>query len=447
MLSYIIRRTLYMIPTVVGVIVITFVLFNIAGGDPAVMKLGKQATAAALQQYDLQRGLNKPLFFGKWGSTRAYQEPDFNYNPGPWSNVEGVQYESLAGCIVMGQGEYKAPMSLPLDTGVTYRWSLRYRLKGDKGEPEPVATLAVEGEDEPSSALKLRPSARWHNADLVFEVNNTGAVTTIFDVERGRLEVESLSLGRRVRHPLDSQFLFYIGQIARLDLGVSAETNQRVVSMIKDGIGPSLALTAPIFVVGVIMSISLALVCAFFRDRPLDRFLVIAAVALMSVNYLVWIVGGQYALSYKLGWFPIWGFESWRYLVLPWIIGVISGLGWNLRFYRTIMLEEMHRDYVRTAFAKGVGRRGVLFRHVLKNAMIPILTSVVMAIPFLYTGSLLLESFFGIPGLGSISVNALNSSDFDVIRAVVLVGAVIYVIANLITDISYAAFDPRVRLK
>ena len=133
--------------------------------------------------------------------------------------------------------------------------------------------------------------------------------------------------------------------------------------------------------------------------------------------------------------------------ILPWIIGVISGLGSGIRFYRTVMLDEMYRDYVRTAFAKGVGLPGVLFKHVLRNAMIPILTNVVMEIPFLYTGSLLLESFFGVPGLGYVGVNAINSSDVDVVRAVVFIGAVIYVAANLLTDLCYALADPRVRLK
>jgi peptide/nickel transport system permease protein len=128
------------------------------------------------------------------------------------------------------------------------------------------------------------------------------------------------------------------------------------------------------------------------------------------------------------------------------IIGIVSGLGENIRFYRTIMLDELYRDYVRTAFAKGVSRRGVLLRHVLKNAMIPILTNVVIAIPFLYTGSLLLEGFFGIPGLGGMSINALNYSDVDVVRAVVFIGAVLYVFANLLTDIAYALVDPRVKL-
>jgi len=157
-------------------------------------------------------------------------------------------------------------------------------------------------------------------------------------------------------------------------------------------------------------------------------------------------VAGQYLLAFKAGWFPVWGFESWAYLLLPVLIGIVGGLGENVRFYRTLMLDEMYRDYVRTAYAKGVGAGGVLFRHVLRNAMIPVLTNVALAIPFLYTGSLLLEGFFGIPGLGGLAINAINASDVDVVRAVVLVGSILYVIANLLTDLAYAWFDPRVKL-
>jgi peptide/nickel transport system permease protein len=247
--------------------------------------------------------------------------------------------------------------------------------------------------------------------------------------------------------PLDSQLFYYFHQIARFDFGVSSSTNQRVSKMLKDGILPSLMLAVPIFFIGVILSIALSLVCAFFRDTWVDRGFVIVSVILMSINYLVYIVVGQYVLAYKFPVFPIWGFEYWNYLALPVLIGVISGLGGSLRFYRTVMLDEMYRDYVRTALAKGVSNRTVLFKHVLKNAMIPIITNVVIAIPFLYTGSLLLESFFGIPGLGYMGINAINSSDFDVLRALVLIGACLYVVANLLTDVCYALVDPRVTLK
>ena len=167
----------------------------------------------------------------------------------------------------------------------------------------------------------------------------------------------------------------------------------------------------------------------------------------MSINYLIYIVAGQYILAFKQGLFPVWGYESIQHLVLPVCIGVVSGLGGNIRFYRTIMLDELYKDYVRTARAKGVAKTRILFVHVLKNAMIPIITNVVIAIPFLYTGNLLLENFFGIPGLGYLGINAILSSDVDVVRALVLIAALLFVFANLLTDICYAAVDPRVKLK
>ena len=165
----------------------------------------------------------------------------------------------------------------------------------------------------------------------------------------------------------------------------------------------------------------------------------------MSVNYVVWILLGQFLLGFKWPVFPIWGYESVYYLVLPVIIGVVSTLGMDVRYYRTAILDEVYRPYVRTAISKGVGRGRVLFVHVLRNSLIPIVTYVSLSIPYLFTGSLLLESFFGIPGLGSVSINAINSADMSVVRAVVIFGALIYQVVNLLTDIAYGWLDPRVR--
>jgi len=266
-------------------------------------------------------------------------------------------------------------------------------------------------------------------------------------VEEGARTVTSIRLERRMPHWWDSQWMHFFKALARLDLGTSLATNEKVTDMLRRGILPSLALTVPIFLGGLVLSVGLALVCAYWRNHWQDRVLVIVSVALMSVNYLVWIIFGQFFMAYKMGWFPIWGFESWRYLLLPVTVGIISGLGANLRFYRTVILDEIYKDYVRTAYAKGLSPAAVLLRHVLPNAMIPIVTNMALAIPFLYTGSLLLESFFGIPGLGGMSINAINSSDVDVVRGVVLVGAVLYVVASLLTDICYALVDPRVKLR
>ena len=209
----------------------------------------------------------------------------------------------------------------------------------------------------------------------------------------------------------DAQFWQIVRQFAQLDFGRSLQSNQRISRMIADGVVPSLCITTPIFVIELIVAVALALLCAFYRNSWIDRTFVVISIIGMSISSLVYIMLGQYFFAFELGWFPVWGFESVHYVLLPVAIGIIYSLGGSLRFYRTIMLDEMYQDYVRTAFAKGASQRQVLFKHVLKNAAIPILTNVVVAIPFLYTGALLLESFFGIPGLGRMTVDAIYTGD------------------------------------
>lgn len=453
MIRYIIKRCLQMIPTVGGVILITFVLFNLVGGSPAAMTLGQHVSPQALEEFDEQRGFNKPLLCGWWTKTRAMANLNFDSGPSPWGTVPGAVYVRASGrdpgrLVLATNALYSVPLACPLLSETRYELALVYRLAAG-GEAEFRIRNTPRGEGKgliERRGIPIPCVPQWTALRLPVSAGS-GSPSLMFTVKGQPLEIRSMSLRRGMAHPLDSQLVFYLRQLARLDFGVSSSMNQPVSRVLLQGIWPSLALTLPILLVELIVSIGLALVCAFYRNAFIDRFLVVLAVALMSVNYLVWIVAGQYLLAYRLHWFPLWGFESWRFLVLPVAIGVVSGLGANLRFYRTIMLDEMYRDYVRTAFAKGVSRGGVLFRHVLKNAMIPIITNVAIALPFLYTGSLLLESFFGIPGLGYLSVNALNSADIDVVRAVVLVGSILFVAANLVADICYALVDPRVKLE
>jgi peptide/nickel transport system permease protein len=190
----------------------------------------------------------------------------------------------------------------------------------------------------------------------------------------------------------------------------------------------------------------LAMVAAAFRGRAVDCAILVVSTVLMSVNYVIWVLAGQYFLSYKAGLFPIWGYESAYNLVLPIIIGIVSSLGVDVRFFRTVVLDELYRPYVLTLRSKRISERVIMAKHVLRNALIPIVTYVSLSIPYLFTGSLLLESFFGIPGLGSVSINAIHSSDMAVVRSVVVLGALLYQLVNLATDLLYAALDPRVRL-
>ncbi|MDO8206995.1 MAG: ABC transporter permease [Gallionella sp.] len=232
-----------------------------------------------------------------------------------------------------------------------------------------------------------------------------------------------------------------------LDFGYS-DDGRNISREIAQRMGPSLAIALPIFLIGLIAYVSFALLMTLFRATALDIAGVALCVVLMSISGLFYIIGGQFLVSKLWHLVPISGYGegSFKFVVLPVIIGVVSGIGSSSRWYRTIFLEEIGRDYVRTARAKGLSELRVLFTHVLKNAMIPILTGVVVVIPLLFMGSLLTESFFGIPGLGSYTIDAINAQDFSVVRAMVFLGSLLYIAGLILTDISYTVVDPRVRL-
>lgn len=250
----------------------------------------------------------------------------------------------------------------------------------------------------------------------------------------------------------DNMLFSHYRSMLTFDFGRSDADDVPIMEKIIKGAGPSLALTVPMFVMGLGISVMLSLVVAVFRDTYVDRMGVVLCVLGMSVSILLYIVGAQFLIAKLLRWFPISGFDPSpdvvaRFLALPILVGLISSIGSNVRFYRTVFLEEVHRDFVRTARAKGCGEARIMVRHVLRNAMIPILTQIVIAIPFLFTGSLVLESFFGIPGLGALTVEAVQGNDFATLRTMVFVGSLLFVVAQVITDVSYSLADPRVRLE
>ncbi|MBK1679611.1 ABC transporter permease [Rhodocyclus tenuis] len=243
----------------------------------------------------------------------------------------------------------------------------------------------------------------------------------------------------------------FFAQSARMFVGDfgRAEDGRDIAREISSRMGPSLAIALPTFVLGLLVTISLALLLAFFRATALDFWGVVLCVVLMSVSGLFYIIGGQFLISKLWKLVPISGYagglDAWKFLILPVLIGVVSGIGSSTRWYRTIFLEEIGKDYVRTARAKGLAETVIMFRHVLRNALIPILTGVVAVIPLLFMGSLLTESFFGVPGLGSYTIDAINAQDFAVVRAMVFIGSVLYIVGLLLTDLSYALVDPRIR--
>ncbi|EXI75168.1 MAG TPA: ABC transporter permease [Candidatus Accumulibacter phosphatis] len=228
-----------------------------------------------------------------------------------------------------------------------------------------------------------------------------------------------------------------------------AEDGRDIAREIVSRMGPSLAIALPTFIIGLLVSVSFALLLTFFRATYLDFWGVVLCVAMMSISGLFYIIGGQYLISKLWKLVPISGYggglDAWKFVILPVLIGVVSGIGSSTRWYRTIFIEEIARDYVRTARAKGLAEAAVLFRHVLRNALIPILTGVVVVIPLLFMGSLLTESFFGIPGLGSYTIDAINAQDFAVVRAMVFIGSLLYIAGLILTDLSYTFVDPRIR--
>lgn len=325
MIAYIIRRTLYAIPILIGVNVITFLLFFVVNSpdDMARLQLGeKYVTEEAIQNWKAQRGYDKPLF--------------------------------------------------------------------------------------------------WHGARQGLEQFTD---TIFFD--------NSVKL-----------FAFNFGQ---------SDSGRDIGSDIRQRMGPSLAIAVPTLLVGLLINITFALLVAFFRGTYIDVWGVVICVIMMSISGLFYIIGGQFLISKLLHLVPISGYdtdlEAIKFLILPVIVGVLTGIGSGTRLYRTIFLEEVNKDYVRTARAKGLNENLIYYRHVFRNGLIPILTTVVYILPSLFMGSLIIESFFSIPGLGSYTIDAINRQDFAIVRSMVFLGSVLYIIGLLLTDISYTLVDPRVRLE
>ena len=252
--------------------------------------------------------------------------------------------------------------------------------------------------------------------------------------------------------PLFDQYLDVVKSAFTFDFGHSWATKQEIKEMIIQGAYPSMCLSIPAFVIATILSLLISLVVAFYRGKGIDVTVRVLCIAGQSISALAYILFFQYFFAYKMGWFEISGFEFGfpnfvPFVALPAIIFILLSLGPDVRFFRTVILDEIYQDYVRTARAKGLGEIPILLKHVLRNALIPIITYVVIQIPTLILGALLLENFFSIPGLGGITLNALNSSDFPVIKAMAILSSVLYIILSLVTDVLYTIADPRVKLK
>jgi peptide/nickel transport system permease protein len=252
--------------------------------------------------------------------------------------------------------------------------------------------------------------------------------------------------------PKSVQFKTYMKALFTFNFGHSdSPGGEEVSAMLKRGIWPSLQIQLLVFIGSLITDICFAIYFAYYRGTYIDSWGRVTCVIMMSITYILYLIGGQFVFGKLLHLSPIAGYrhgwDSWKFCFVPMAVGIISGYGTSVRLYRTFILEEINQDYVRTARAKGVSETSILFHHVLKNASIPIITSVVIQIPLLITGSLLLESFFGIPGIGSVTFDAISGQDFAVVRATTFLYTILYIVGAAMTDVCYAAVDPRVRLE
>jgi len=266
-------------------------------------------------------------------------------------------------------------------------------------------------------------------------------------------QVENIRRSLGVDQPYWVQLGIFLKQVATADFGVSWSTNERVSQIFATRLGPSLTVLLPLLLISTVLALAAAMLVAYFRGSLTDRAIMVACTVGQSVSILVYILLLQYWLAYQLGWFPVQGWGGTlgenllAYAALPILVGVIVSLAPDIRLYRSVFLEEINQDYVRTARAKGLGEGRVMWLHVLRNAAIPITTNVMTQVPGLLAGAFLIERFFSIPGIGREVILAVERSDFPVIKAVTIYVAIATMIVNLLADLTYRTLDPRVQLK
>lgn len=266
-------------------------------------------------------------------------------------------------------------------------------------------------------------------------------------------QVEQIRDQLGLNRPVWEQLAIFVGQILQFDWGRSWATNEPVAQLFATRLPATLTVMTPILVLDALLAIPFALAVAAVRGSLTDRAIMVVTTVALSISFLVYVIVGQWLFAFQLGWFPVQGWTDsvWTnlttYAPLPVLLAVMVGLSPQMRLYRSFFLDEIGQDYVRTARAKGLGERAVLMRHVLRNALIPILTNVSMQLPGIFVGSFLIEVFFSIPGIGREVMLAVNRSDYPVIQAVTIYLAVITMLINLLTDLLYKAVDPRVTLK
>lgn len=437
MIKYIVRRLIYSLLVIIGVLIVTFFLFRVAAGDPAAAVLGKNPSPMEVENLRMELASDKPLIWGNWRRTEIYTSVNF------------AEKRELPGFKTEGIAEYKEGLFRLNGGKIIFQKNFEMEAAAVKAEIVFRGTFSGNGATYYSKG--------WEEIEILLPGTSLPDFFTVENTGMPLSDFRSVKFYRQQRPPWDSQLLASLKELVQfrpsfpylsfLNFGRTLISRESIRRVLWRGVWPSLMLMLPIFWGELLLGVAIALFSTAFRGSWPDRIVVLFSVAGMSISYLAFIIFGQWYLAYYFNWFPVWGFGTLRHLMLPVLIGIISGLGGGVRFYRTIFINELNKEYLITAEAKGCSGFSVYCKHLLRNAAIPLIARVTTVLPFLFTGSLLLESFFGIPGLGYEGINALMNSDLQMLKALVILTALIFVIVNLFADVAYAWADPRIRLE
>jgi peptide/nickel transport system permease protein len=439
---FVLRRLWQAVLTVFGVMLLTFILFRVIAGDVSVAYVNQKLGAEARQAFYEKHGLDRPAVFN---IHRRIEIADRTTGPAMFAVADenGSRFTKALSLRLVSSPDTGAQARLTMGGERVFALSPATLLSKMSGGALLRDTAAVD---------TLAPAIVFQLSDTSTLAVPTADITTCGDLmdainthpeNHGRL-VARLSPWS-VAQFFDSQFFWHLRENVTFS-GRSYATDQSLLEIIVERAKFSLALTIPALALGWVISMVVACFVAYYRDTWIDRLGVLLSVLGMCVPYLAYMMVGQ-RLMFRIAPSVAVGLSHPVSVYVPVLIAVMAGLGGAVRFYRTIILDEINRDYVRTARAKGVPLPGILFNHVLRNCMLPILTNLVTTIPFLIMGSLLLERFFGIPGLGDLMLSSISSRDMPIITGLVYLTSVLYVLSLLMTDILYAVFDPRIRLK
>ena len=446
MIAYILRRTLYAVPIILGVNVITFIVFFFVNDPDNVARTSigrKHATLEAIEKWKRERNYHLPYFYNDgWQQEAALEVPASG-----WIKLPSTPAGDVRISIEMPHGAGAARLTLacnPAGSILPGEWAGPADVPAEMPEGYAADATTLLSYGRRTEILELSVTAA-QGADLQLHASLPDGLPQLIVRAYRR---EDLGFAERFTQTLFVQkslkfLLFDFGKSDRNDRSISGEIGERI--------RPSLSITVPMFLLALIVEIAIALFVAYVRGTYADFWTLVGCIALMSISIMFYVIFGQWLMGKTLRLLPVSGFDdgvySAKFVLMPVLLGLAAGLGAGVRLYRTFFLEEINRDYVRTARMKGIPDARVLTTHVLKNAMIPIMTGAIVSIPFLLMGTLILESFFAVPGMGSYTIEAIAREDFPIVQAMTFLGSLLYIVALLLTDIAYTLVDPRVRLQ